>query len=662
VTSTADSSASSKEEVLYQFRSDLIVTQQAGAFVIKDPARNSFARLGASEFLVAKQFDGRSTLEQICERLKTERDIILPVESARAFREKLRNMKLILAPGETVMVEEAGLKAPSGLLARLVVIPIPIRLDPDMFLTRLHHAVKDIFYRPAYVVFTIVAFMLAIQIWLDQWDLILRQSRLFGSLSSLVTYWVGFALSISAHEIAHGLTTKAFGGRVRRMGLFVYFGHVAFYTDVSDAWMFPSRLQQFLVVWAGAYTTLTITAVATIGWRLTVPGTLINEIFFVFMGLNAFAASFTLTPFFKGDGYYLLSTALDIPNLREKSFGYTFMLVRRYLLGKDDPLPKATPREARIFVLYATVTIAFLVVFSLWVAYSAVSWVLGRFEIWGLFLVLVILYDRVGAPFKKAAGGLLDLSSKTLRALGEDGFGVVADNTRRGLRDLLPKMRSAAPRVLAATVPVIGLMFVPYHQHVAAPFEVVALGPTVTSAHTSGVLADLEVHAKQAVKQGEVIAQIIEPRGLNRSFAERTIVRASQSGVVITSEVDLARRRGAFVRAGDPIVEILPDGATAAKIAISEHEASLVVPGQEILLRWRDEPKSEMHARVDEVEDVVEEVSGHKAVPVLSHLSGVGRPIGATGVAKIECGGTFFGLFLYERALRAWWVTFWSWF
>ncbi|HWN67602.1 MAG TPA: hypothetical protein VNM90_08175, partial [Haliangium sp.] len=186
-----------------------------------------------------------------------------------------------------------------------------------------------------------------------------------------------FVVSLSIHELAHGLTTKAFGGQVPRMGAFLYYFLPAFYTDVSDAWTFPEKRHRALVILAGAYVTFVLCFVATISWRFIPPGTFASQVASAFMVMNLFGATRTLIPFFKGDGYHLLSEALELPNLRPKSFGYAAAWLKRALRLSREPLPDATPREARVYLAYAVSTTVFSTALLLFMAYFVGRWALS---------------------------------------------------------------------------------------------------------------------------------------------------------------------------------------------------------------------------------------------------------------------------------------------
>jgi len=60
-------------------------------------------------------------------------------------------------------------------------------------------------------------------------------------------------LMITAHEFAHGLACKRYGGEVHEMGFLLIYLQPAVYCNVSDAWLFAEKSKRLLVGFAGPY-------------------------------------------------------------------------------------------------------------------------------------------------------------------------------------------------------------------------------------------------------------------------------------------------------------------------------------------------------------------------------------------------------------------------
>src|SRR2546427_6443848 len=109
------------------------------------------------------------------------------------------------------------------------------------------------------------------------------------NLHGLLFLWLVVFSVTTMHEFSHGLTCRHFGGTVREVGFMLIYFQPAFYCDVSDSWMFPSKRQRMWVTFAGGYFQLIFWGVCTLIWRITDTGSLINQIVLtaiVFAGLQ----------------------------------------------------------------------------------------------------------------------------------------------------------------------------------------------------------------------------------------------------------------------------------------------------------------------------------------------------------------------------------------
>src|SRR5207249_5184560 len=73
------------------------------------------------------------------------------------------------------------------------------------------------------------------------------------NLHSLPVVWLVVFCVVTLHEFAHGLTCCHFGGKVKEVGFMLIYFQPAFYCDVSDSWMFPSKRQRMWVTFEGVY-------------------------------------------------------------------------------------------------------------------------------------------------------------------------------------------------------------------------------------------------------------------------------------------------------------------------------------------------------------------------------------------------------------------------
>src|SRR5207247_11034582 len=137
--------------------------------------------------------------------------------------------------------------------------------DPDRLSTRLGPRLRPCF-TPQFVVLSAALILLAIGTAAANWHaIILDLSRLY----RISTIWLVLAVSflvVSAHEFAHGLTCKHFGGAVHEIGFMLIYLQPALYCNVSDAWLFPKTSTRLWVGVSGPYFELVMWALATVLW------------------------------------------------------------------------------------------------------------------------------------------------------------------------------------------------------------------------------------------------------------------------------------------------------------------------------------------------------------------------------------------------------------
>lgn len=147
-----------------------------------------------------------------------------------------------------------------------------------------------------------------------------------------------FLIVMPIHELAHAVTAKYFGYRVREFG-FVLLYHLfpVFYADVTDVWMAPPR-QRMLVAAAGPFSTWILGA-AAYSFSIIVPK---YEFFFGLVAFNCYIFTLiNLYPFLflELDGFYIFIDLLKIPYLKSQvKYLKNIILKRHYrrLIRKEN--------------------------------------------------------------------------------------------------------------------------------------------------------------------------------------------------------------------------------------------------------------------------------------------------------------------------------------
>lgn len=115
------------------------------------------------------------------------------------------------------------------------------------------------------------------------------------------------------HEIGHASACEYFGAKHGGIGFGLYFNIPLLYTDVTSAWVLNTK-KRLIINIAGVYFQLYILDILLFVYALS--GN--SLVFYLVLTLNL-GFIMTLNPFFKFDGYWILSDLLDVPNLREVS-------------------------------------------------------------------------------------------------------------------------------------------------------------------------------------------------------------------------------------------------------------------------------------------------------------------------------------------------------
>lgn len=167
---------------------------------------------------------------------------------------------------------------------------------------------------------------------------------------------------IILHELAHAIVLTAEGGQPKKMGIMLFMFIPSVFCDVSDGWHLTKK-SRISVALAG------VISQCQIGGIIAVTPFLINEtviIVAIFSLLNIISALFNMLPFFKLDGYYVISAWLDIPNLSfESRKCFTEIVQGRRRTGKN---------KLRIFlIIYSLMYEIAQVVLSFFVTISIVK-------------------------------------------------------------------------------------------------------------------------------------------------------------------------------------------------------------------------------------------------------------------------------------------------
>src|SRR2546429_1414005 len=346
-------------------------------------------------------------------------------------------------------------------------------------------------------------------------------SRLY-RLETFVLAWLMVLLVSAAHEFAHGVTCKHFGGEVHEIGFMLLYFQPALYCNVSDAWLFPEKSKRLWVTFAGPYFELFLWSLATMLWRLTEEDTLINYVGFIVMTSSGVKTLFNFNPLIKLDGYYLLSDYLGMPNLRRKSFRFVGDGIKRLFGAVAQNPVEVSARERRAYLAYGLM--GSVGSFSaLGLAFAA----LGRYLVdQNQPMAFVFFAGFLGAKFRRRIRNLFGKpSSKSTSSSDledeDDSFDSDDSNTsaperavadakaqpKRGNKKPLRFKKTLIAVVLAAVA--VPILFLGKSElKIRGLFNVLPIHNADIRAEVEAIVEEINVDEGDVVQAGDVIARL----------------------------------------------------------------------------------------------------------------------------------------------------------
>src|SRR5438874_1365935 len=536
-----------------KLRTDLTVREQQTPdgrfFVVKEPLSGNFFRLREAEHFVAQQLDGETPIEVVRQRTERQFATTLPAGTLNAFVTTLKAAGLLQS-------EAAPATQPTGGRRRILGNPLYLRFklfDPDRLFTRLGPRLRPCF-TPQFVVLSAALILLAIGTAAANWHaIILDLSRLY----RISTIWLVLAVSflvVSAHEFAHGLTCKHFGGAVHEIGFILIYLQPALYCNVSDAWLFPKTSTRLWVGVSGPYFELVIWALATLLWRVTDGETWINYLALIVMATSGIKTCFNLNPLIKLDGYYLLSDYLEIPNLRARSFRHVGTLIMRVFGSARRTEEEVAPRERRIYLMYGVAALAGSLSLLGYIGYLATAsgyLAAGRGSALAVLLSACIVVMKVRRRFRRLFGRS---SAPSDPDDFDDSEGTPTPGSSEpapgGSTDGSPRRRRLAWTALTATGAL--LFLVPRELRIPAAADVVPSQDADVRSAVEGIIDKVSVDEGNSVRAGDVIARLSD-------WDTRTELEKTKA------DIRDARAKLALLEAGPN-----PEEVEGAKVAVSK--------------------------------------------------------------------------------------------
>src|SRR5947208_5108086 len=233
--------------------------------------------------------------------------------------------------------------------------------DPDEYFDRVYPYLKWVYSR-WFTLLTVASFVLMGYIFFARWDEIGRDTLQFYNFTEkgfydIAEFWLLACFVLFFHESAHGLTCKHYGGHVHRMGFHLIYFTPAFFTDVTEAWVYADRRERLATIVSGVWTEMIFCAVATPIWYVTPNGAWIHDAAYKIILITGVGVIFfNWNPLIKLDGYYLLTELFSLGELKEDSTLYLAGLVKRYLWRLPVEVPYIPKRRRLGYVIFAALS------------------------------------------------------------------------------------------------------------------------------------------------------------------------------------------------------------------------------------------------------------------------------------------------------------------
>ena len=470
------------------------------SWTLEDPLRGLYFRIGWPEMAMLSRWSLGNAARIIAD-IQHSSTLVLDESDVHYFNQFLQTNSLTRVCGDKALAQFSQQVARSRvslwrmLLKNYLFFRIPL-WHPDRFLSATLPWIAP-FYRRLFLTLTLLAGVLGLFLAGRQWDTFTHTFLHFFTLEGAALAGLTLCFTKILHEFGHAYACKHFGARVATMGVAFLVMMPMLYTDTSGSWKLTRRRQRIIIGAAGMLTELALAAWATLAWSFLPDGMLRSAAFMLATTTWIMTLAVNLSPLMRFDGYFLLSDALQVPNLQQRGFTMGRWQMREWLFGLGDAPPEVFPRWLqRTLVGYAfTVWIYRLFLFTgiailvYHMAFKLLGMLLFAVEI-GVFVVMPIVNE--------------------LRAWSQ---------RRKDYR-----MNRNMMITLTLSALVLLLLLLPWQRSVYAPALLRAEQQSSLYTPLPAMLARIEVKVGQPVQAGQVLFQLsAEPLTHERQQLEQQI-------------------------------------------------------------------------------------------------------------------------------------------
>ncbi len=360
-----------------RFRQDIewVAYEQGARWVARDPLAGTFFYFGPVEREATILMDGHRTFAEIAKELRMSFPSQLVSDQwLNGFLAKLMRACLLIPSEQTQ--NAAQQRKPSNWILQTILSPLSFRVPvwrPKQF-TFGFRLLAKIMFHPWLVGALLIAiplcFFLFLSVVLTNPDQsIYDLQRIQGD--RWIWMILAYVLVKSLHELGHVLACAKWGAECKEIGFLFLFFTPCLYCDTTDSWKLTSRWQRAAIAGAGIYVELWIACIACLIWRFTPNGLEHTIAASTMLMCSAGTILINGNPYFKYDGYYILSDLWRVPNLSQQSSSALWRWMV-YCLGGRKPDPTEFDKDYRILACFAVVstvyrlTVLFFLIWLVW--------------------------------------------------------------------------------------------------------------------------------------------------------------------------------------------------------------------------------------------------------------------------------------------------------
>lgn len=277
--------------------------------------------------------------------------------------------------------------------------------DPDRLLVRTLHWVQPLFSwfgALLWLAVVVTGGVLAASHWTDLTENITERVL---APQNLFLLWLVYPVVKAVHELGHAYAIRRWGGEVHEIGIMLLVLSPVPYVDASAAWGFRDKRKRMVVGAIGIAVELFIGSLALFAWLSVEPGIVRTIAFNVMLITGVSTLLFNGNPLLRFDGYYVLSDAIEIPNLGARSNQYLGYLFQRYVLGVSDADSPAHSTGERVWMATYGIT-SFL--YRIFISFVIIVFIAGQFFFIGVLLAIWAMTTQLIIPAGKGLAFLLN--------------------------------------------------------------------------------------------------------------------------------------------------------------------------------------------------------------------------------------------------------------